>query len=111
MTGPGGGKTSGPADRSPAGSGRSDTPARAAPRPTARRYAAAAAVWAVTVPQAEPAMPQCRPSTNVAFRMMLTMFAATATASGVRVSCRPRSTPVPASTASMDGAPIRLIRR
>ncbi len=43
--------------------------------------------------------------------MTFTMFAATATSSGVRVSWSPRSTPVPASTASIAGAPSRLIRR
>ena len=42
---------------------------------------------------------------------MFPALAQTATASGVRVSWSPRSTPVPASTASMAGAPSKLIRR
>ena len=87
------------------------TPARRAPRVTTVRYQAAPAVCAITVPVAEPARPKCSPRTNVAFRTVFRVNAATATSSGVRVSCSPRSTPVPASTSSIDGAPNRLIRR
>jgi len=42
---------------------------------------------------------------------MFAALAQTATSSGIRVFCSPRSTPVPASTMSMAGAPNRLIRR
>ncbi len=67
--------------------------------------------WASAVPHAEPAMPSPAPYTRVTLRTTLTGKPTTATASGVRVSCRPRSTPVAAKLTSMAGSEIALIRR
>jgi len=63
------------------------------------------------VPAADPAMPQPSPRTNHALSRALSVNALTEMTSGVRVSCSPRSTPVPASTSSMAGTPNRLTRR
>ena len=65
----------------------------------------------MTVPHAEPAMPQCRPCTNQTLSTMFRLNPPTAATSGVRVSCRPRSTPVVASTTSIAGMPSAEIRR
>ena len=56
-------------------------------------------------------MPQCSPCTNQTLRAMFRLNPPTAATSGVRVSCRPRSTPVVASTTSMAGMPSAEIRR
>ena len=65
----------------------------------------------ITVPIAEPATPQSNPLTNNRFSTVLSTAPATATHSGVRVSWRPRSTPVVASTTSMAGIPTSEISR
>ena len=68
-------------------------------------------VCAMTVPHADPAMPQPRPWTNQTLRAMLRPKPPTAAISGVRVSWSPRSTPVVARTTSIAGMPIAEIRR
>ena len=65
----------------------------------------------MTVPHADPAIPQCRPWTNHTLRTMLRPKPPTAATSGVRVSWRPRRTPVVARTTSMAGMPSAEIRR
>jgi hypothetical protein len=68
-------------------------------------------VWVITVPIAEPATPNPRTLTSNRFSPTLTSAPITATTSGVRGSCRPRSTPVVASTANMAGMPTNDQRR
>ena len=63
------------------------------------------AVWVITVPIAEPATPNSRTTTSNRFNPTLTAAPMTATNSGVRVSCSPRSTPVVASTVNIAGIP------
>ncbi len=65
----------------------------------------------ITVPVAEPAMPRPTPYTSSRLSSRLTEKPVTATSSGVRVSCSPRSTPVAARTPSIAGIPRELIRR
>jgi hypothetical protein len=75
------------------------------------RNAAAATTWAATVPQADPAMPRSSPYTSSTSSARLSVLAAIAMTSVVRVSCMPRRYPAPASAMSMNGAPSRLMRR
>ncbi len=90
---------------------RSGTRVRPASRTSTDARASAMPVWAITVPHADPAMPHPRPWTNQRLSSALVVNPATATTSGVRVSCRPRSTPVVASTTSIDGMPKAETRR
>ncbi len=99
------------ARRTPARSGRSGAPSRRAARTTTASSAAADPSWARSVPIAEPAMPRSRPKTRTTFSTMLRRLPTTATTSGVRVSCSPRSTPVAASITSSGTTPRNASRR
>ena len=61
---------------------------------------------ATAVATAEPAMPRRRPRTSSTASTALTATASTVTTSVVRVSCSPRSTPIPAIATSAAGKPI-----
>ena len=67
--------------------------------------------WLSTVPIAEPAIPRSSPKISTQFRGMFTSAPPTATTSGSFASCRPRTRPVAACTASIAGRPSALIRR
>ncbi len=99
------------AANTPLGWKPSRTSARRAPRTTMTAITTAAPVWAIRVPMADPRMPRPTPYTRVAFKTMLTRLVATATLSGVVVSCSPRRTPVPASSTSTAGSPQTATRR
>ena len=95
----------------PRGLGRSPRPS-----PRQRRTMTATSTmhdspWAAAVAVAEPAMPRPRPLMSRASRPMFVTLTPIATAIGVRVSCRPRSSPVEASTTSWKGSPAATIRR
>jgi hypothetical protein len=66
---------------------------------------------ATTVPAAEPAMPQPKPYRKSALSAAFAANPTPATTSGVRVSCRPRSSPVAAMTINIPGRPISETER
>jgi len=65
-------------------------------RHEAAAYSAAAATWAMTVPQAEPGRPRCTPYTRKTSRATFSALAVTAIRSGVRVFASPMRCPLPA---------------
>ena len=67
-----------------------------AARREAAPYHAAAAAWAVTVPQAEPSRPRCTPYTRKISSTTFSTLAPTAMRSGVRASASPTRWPFPA---------------
>ena len=69
---------------------------RTAARREAAPYHPAAAAWAMTVPQAEPSRPRCRPYTRKTSSATFSTLALTAMRNGVRASARPTRWPFPA---------------
>ena len=67
--------------------------------------------WAMTDPQAAPAIPMPRPWTSSTLSTALALNPTPATSIGVRVSRRPRRMPVAAMMTSSAGSPSALIRR
>ena len=100
-----------PACLIPGRSGRSGACSLRAARSTTHTSATAEPTWASRVPYADPAMPSPAPYTSATLRAMLARLPTTATISGVRVSCRPRSTPVAASISSRGTVPSNAICR
>src|SRR6266699_2082959 len=84
---------------------------RTSARREAAPYSAAAATWAVTVPQAEPSRPRCTPYTRNTSSAAFSTLAMTAIRSGVRASASPTRCPFPAYDRYKNGIPAAEARR